>query len=342
MRVRVVTPSYPTRGEPYRGAPVWATLQHLSQYVNLEAFCTVPDYHFQHRPRTYVYSAPQTGLAAPNIVSHTIRYFAVPWFTRPINGRSIYRSLRASLGSERPDLLLTYWVYPEGYAAVLLGRDLGIPVVVGSRGSDLKLTPTTGVMGRKVRYTLEHASAVLCVSSDLGTVARRLGAPPERVQVVRNGVDGSVFRNRDPIIARQQSGIPQRTRLVLYVGRWDSLKGLAQLLEAIALLNREQPGQWILALAGAGFLGDSLKRQAETLEIAERILFLGTLPAQEIAQWMNASDLLCLPSESEGCPNVILEALACGCPVVATAVGGIPGLVGEDCAVLIPTNDPRS
>src|SRR5262249_52972299 len=109
MRVRVVTPSYPTRGEPYRGAPVWATLQHLSQYVNLEAFCTVPDYHFQHRPRPSFIPAPKPASARP--ISFRTRSPILRWpgLTRPITGDRISPRLRPPFETDGRALFLTNW-----------------------------------------------------------------------------------------------------------------------------------------------------------------------------------------------------------------------------------------
>jgi glycosyltransferase involved in cell wall biosynthesis len=342
MKISIVTPSYPTEAEPYRGAPIWSTLRGLAHYANLKAYCTMPDYPFLYQPRTYMYSPPSGQLENFGFDSLGIRYPAIPWLTRTLNGRLIYRRLRALVEADVPDLLLTYWVYPDGYATVLLGRELGIPVIVGSRGSDLRLLPAKAGMRQKVLITLANASAVLCVSTDLGNIAERLGASSEKIHVIRNGVDASVFRYCDQGEARGRLGFPMGKPLALYAGRLVPLKGLDKLVEAAAIMTWRTGTDWILALAGVGFLESSLRRQAHELGIERQLLFLGAIEPAQVAEWMNAADLLCLPSESEGCPNVVLESLSCGRPVVSTAVGGVPEILGKDCGVLTAADDPRT
>jgi glycosyltransferase involved in cell wall biosynthesis len=112
------------------------------------------------------------------------------------------------------------------------------------------------------------------------------------------------------------------------------LKGADKLVDAIVELNRNAGGNWYAALAGEGYLEQPLREQAAASGFGDHFRFLGPLKAPAIASWMNASDLFCLPSQSEGCPNVVIEALNCGCPVVATRVGGIPELVDPDCSML--------
>lgn len=337
LQIAVVTPSFPTQEEPYRGAPIWCTLQHLARHADLVACCAQPDYLFRHKPHTYVYSDPVLD-TPPDMEAQAVTYFAVPWLTRRLNGQLLYRSLRSVFRTRPPALLLPYRLYPEGYASALLGRELGIPFVVGSRGSDLKLLPPDGIIPQRVRTVLQLASAILCVSDDLGAAARRLGARAERVHVIHNGVDQAIFACRDQAEARRCLGLAPGARVVLYVGRLATGKGLPQLVEAVQILTRRSGEEWIAVLVGAGFLEETLRTQAGRDD--SKVLFTGALSPGQVADWMNAADVLCLPSESEGCPNVILEALSCGRPVVATAVGGIPELITEQSGILVPSHDP--
>jgi teichuronic acid biosynthesis glycosyltransferase TuaC len=100
------------------------------------------------------------------------------------------------------------------------------------------------------------------------------------------------------------------------------------------------PSSWTLAMAGEGALTRELHERAVAMGVASRMRLMGPLPCSEIALWMNAADMLCLPSVTEGCPNVVLEALSCGLPVMATAVGGTPELIDHDSGILIPDNEP--
>jgi teichuronic acid biosynthesis glycosyltransferase TuaC len=341
-KIAVVTPLYPTASEPYRAAAIWNTLRELSAHADLCAYCVQARYPGILRPRSFRHHPEPADGRAYGIDARTIPYFAVPGLTRTLNGATIYRALRRHVLAGSPDLILSYWIYPDGYAAVQLGRSMDIPVLVGSRGSDLRRMGRNPTLRRKIRYTLQHASAVLCVSGDLTRIARDLGAPPAATHTITNGVDSSVFEYRPRAEARLRLGLSPDTRLVLFVGWLSALKGVPQLVEAIALLNSSGSPEWKAILIGEGHLETALRQQAERLGIAGKILFLGGSKPAVIAEWQNACDLFCLPSESEGCPNVVLEALSCGRAVVATSVGGIPELVGPDCGVLIPDNRPRT
>jgi glycosyltransferase involved in cell wall biosynthesis len=243
---------------------------------------------------------------------------------------------------ERPDLILSYWIYPDSYAALRSGEALRIPVVVGSRGSDLKVREQSSTVREKIRYTVSHAAAVLTVSRDLADTAAALGAHGARIHSVINGVDRHVFQPLNRIKLRERLNVDAGVRQVLFVGRLVAMKGVAELIQAIATLNGAEPGRWRVAIVGEGSQDGELRRQAGSRDLLSSVLMLGTLSPKEIADWMNAADLFCLPSASEGCPNVIREALSCGCPVVATAVGGIPELLDETTGVLITDNTSSS
>jgi len=346
MKISIITPVFPTPAEAYRGAPIWNTLRELSGLADLYVYCTRPRYPFglgqpaSYRPRALRYSPEAIDTTTYNIPAHAIDYLAIPWLTRPFNGSTILRSLRRPIMRDRPDLILSYFVYPEGYAAVRLAKALGIPAVVGSRGSDLNKIRWNALVRRKVQFTLERASAILTVSKDLARVAQRLHARPEAIHTICNGVDARIFRLRDQLQARAELGLSPDHHLVVFVGWLSTSKGVAHLLEAISILNTARSQRWQVAFIGEGYLEAPLRRKARQLGMSGSSLFLGPLPSAQIATWMNACDICCLPSVSEGCPNVILEALSCGRPVVATSVGGVPELVDDSSGVLIPDNRP--
>lgn len=336
MKLAVVTPSFPTRSEPYRGAPTWATLRHLNRMAEVEVICTNPKYPVRLQHRDFFHDAPDLS-AFPELKARTVQFPAVPLLTRGLNGFTVERAIASHVKQLRPDVLLAYWLYPEGYAVTRLARALGIPSVIVSLGSDLKRLPNDPLVKRFTAAAVQGASAVIGVSRDLGTVAQGMGAARERVHTVFNGVRTEVFRLIEQGEARRLTGVSPGTKLILYVGRFVPLKGLPNLVEALRRLRASDPS-WELALIGNGSQEAELRAQAEAAGLTSRVRFLGPQPAERVAEWMNAADLLCLPSESEGQPNVIVEALSCGRPVVATSVGGIPEIVTPESGVLIPNN----
>jgi teichuronic acid biosynthesis glycosyltransferase TuaC len=237
------------------------------------------------------------------------------------------------------DVVLGSFVYPDGMAAVWMARMLGVPAVMYALGSDVNLLPEIPGVRTQLRWTLPRTSKVVAVSRDLGDKIVALGAAPDRVVVVPNGVDRQVFFPRDRAEARRELGLPAEAKVIVYVGRLEQAKGVEDLLAAFALLAPADPSVR-LVLVGSG--GLSARCQKEAAASSGRIIAAGGRPLAEVSRFLAAADLLTLPSWNEGTPNVVLEALASGRPVVASAVGGIPDLIdrpalGELCE---PRNPP--
>ncbi len=336
-RIAVVTSYFPTREQPYRGHSAYQTLRKLQQWAEIEVFVPFSVYPRWLTPRTFPYFRPDVTYCPPDIRTHYLEYPALPKVSRFINGYTCSRYVLPSLKTFAPDLVLNYYLYPEGYAAVSAGKVLKVPVILGAIGSDLCRIPDSVTL-RLTKRALSDASSVIAVSEDLRQRAIRLGAPAERAMTVPNGCDSSIFRLGDRVSTRRELGLDPHGEAVLYAGRLDAAKGLLELLAAFARIAPERPNLE-LVLLGEGLLRDELVSRARAEGLANRVRLPGACSSPGVARWMTASRIFCLPSYAEGCPNVIVEALACGRPVVATAVGGIPDLVGANCGVLIPPRD---
>jgi teichuronic acid biosynthesis glycosyltransferase TuaC len=332
-RIALVTPLFPTREQPYRGQPIHYTALSLQRWGQVRVFCPVSRYPNVLKPVRFLYVRPDVTYVPPAVETEYFEYPVLPRVSRPLNGYICAGRLTPRLRAWKPDLILSYWLYPEGFASVLAGRRLEVPVVVGSRGSDLRGIrdwPTEHF----TRTTLREAACVLTVSEDLRQCAILMGAPAERVTAVLNGCDRAVFHIADRAAARRELDVPAQAHLVLFVGRLDTGKGLEDLLAAAEGL-REQTNLLVVCV-GEGTRLEALKALAAAAGIGDRVWFVGVRSPQAVAAWLAAADVFCLPSHSEGCPNVVLEALACGRPVVATRVGGIPEVVNERCGILVP------
>ena len=165
-----------------------------------------------------------------------------------------------------------------------------------------------------------------------------MGIPPERALVQHNGVDGEKFGIRESSEARRQLGLPENRKIICYVGRLGHEKGLDILIEAMA---KRPFSETELHLVGGGELEESLRSRVQQLNLDGKVYFHGMRPHGEIPAWLTACDVFCLPSRREGCPNVVLEALASGRPVVASHVGGVPELISERNGVLVPSENPE-
>jgi len=165
-----------------------------------------------------------------------------------------------------------------------------------------------------------------------------MGAKPETSRSVVNGCDLSIFHVRDRAEARRQLSLDADAEIVLYIGRMDLRKGLRELVEASAKLHSAHPNLHVY-MVGEGPDRPQITQAIESAGATGYIHTLPPCPPDDVAVWMAASDLVTLPSYMEGCPNVVLEALACGRPVVATRVGGIPEIMSDACGRLVPPRD---
>ncbi|HXU06924.1 MAG TPA: glycosyltransferase family 4 protein [Polyangia bacterium] len=251
-------------------------------------------------------------------------------------GAALYPAIRQRRG--RFDVLLGTWAYPDGVAAVALGRALGVPTVVKLHGSDMDVLSKRPALRQQLAWALPKAARVVAVSRALADQAAELGVSRERIDIVTNGVDGELFRPRDRAAARAELGRAGDTRKwILFVGRVEGDKGALELAPAFMKVAAANPDA-ALVLVGNGKARAAVEEMLRPL--GDRVVFAGARPFAEIPVWMGACDLLTLPSHHEGTPNVLLEALAAGRRVVATRVGGIPDVIHRpELGVLVPARD---
>ncbi|MGQ0552051.1 MAG: glycosyltransferase [Planctomycetota bacterium] len=249
------------------------------------------------------------------------------------------RALRASALALDAQILDAHYAWPDGVAAFRLRPELEaalgrrLPLVITARGTDLNLAPGLPGVRAQLAAALRGADQVVCVAEALRQVALELGVPPERVTTLRNGVDLQRFAPGDRAAARAACGLPAAGTLLLCVGHLDPRKGQQLLLPALAEAGRAGIGEALpaatqLLLVGSGEGEAGLRALAGQLGLAERVRFVGAVPPARLPDYYRAADLLVLPSLREGWPNVLLEALACGTPVLATRVWGTPEVLG--------------
>jgi glycosyltransferase involved in cell wall biosynthesis len=226
------------------------------------------------------------------------------------------------------DLIDAHYFYPDGVAAAMLGRRLGVPVVITARGSDVNLIAQYRFPRHMIRWAARQAAAVVAVSQALKDRLAALGVERERVHVLRNGVDLDLFHPEGR--GRQRSELGFGGPTLLSVGNLLAFKGHGIVIEALSRL----PG-CELVIAGDGPDRAAFEALARRHGVSARVRFVGSLSQQELRRYFCAADALVLASSREGWPNVLLEAMACGTPVVATAVGGVCEIVTSPDAGLV-------
>ena len=339
MKIAVVTSYFPTREQPQRGHSAYQTLRAMCG-VDIEVFCPLTIYPSWCEPRNFPYGRTDLTYSPPDMRACYVEYPGLPIVSRPFNGFTAARRLLPHVQRFNPDLILNYSVYPEGYAAVSLGRHLGVPVVLGAIGSDINRIPDP-ISGWLTRKTLRSAARVVTVSRHLSRQAIRLGAHQDRTRVVWNGCDSSIFRLSDRESARAKLGIDLDAALIVFTGWISPSKGLADLLDAVIQLAPTHRTLRLVCL-GSGSYRDELERKAQSAGVEQQVRFPGPSSPSEVARWLAAASVFCLPSHAEGLPNAVIEALACGRPVVATRVGGIPELIDAGSGLLVPPRNSEA
>ena len=276
---------------------------------------------------------------------HHVPFLYTPKVLRRWYGRfywsSIAGKIRSLIRTHRPELIIGYWAHPDGEGAVRIGRLTGAPSCVIIGGSDVLLMTREESRRRQVEQVLRATDAVLTVNDDLKNCVERLGVRGDKVHVWRQGIDTTRFRSGDRRLARQQLGMPAQGRVIVWVGRMVSVKGLDVLLDALVLLESRSIDPH-LYLVGDGPLRRDLVARAVALGVSARVTFAGPKLHDELPDWYRAADLTVLPSRSEGLPNVLRESLACGTPFVASNVGGINEIADSRFGLLVPPEDPEA
>lgn len=296
----------------------------------------------RHSPRE---DAPDEIEEVDGLLVHHPRVLYLPLSRGPANGWlyawSLRRPLQRLIRARRPHFLWTSFAFPDGVGVGRIARGAGLPHVVSVVGSDLNANLNRPGRLRSISRALRHARLVLPKSQALGRSLVGLGIPPNRLLQTYNGVDRIRFRPRPRGETCASLDVSAQPKRILFVGALVPVKNVSVLIGAFdRLLQTTDSRRPELVILGDGYLRSPLEREVAARGLGAHVRFEGERSHDDVARWMAASDLLCLPSRAEGVPNVILEAFASGRPVVASAVGGIPEIhPGESGGGLVPASD---
>lgn len=297
-RVVAPVPWFPLSGERYGEYGKFAATPRVEKRNGVEV----------HHPRYFL--PPKIGM---NVAPYTLALGALPTIKRIIRDGFDF------------DLIDAHYYYPDGVAAGLLARWLDKPFVVTARGTDLNLIPEYAYPRRLIVRTAERAAGSIGVCAALMTSLAALGAAQEKLHVMRNGVDLDRFKPVERNAARERVGVPGGKKMLLSVGYLIERKGHDIAVKALAKL----PEDVVLVIAGSGPDRDSLERLAKTLGVHNRVTFARQVANEDLKWWYSAADALVLCSSREGWANVLLEAMACGTPAIATDIWGTPEVISS-------------
>jgi glycosyltransferase involved in cell wall biosynthesis len=264
------------------------------------------------------------------------RFFSVPGTFKFLDGvfyflsvMPLVRRLRREFKFELVD---AHFVYPDGVAGCMVGRWFRCPVTITLRGTIGKLSKFM-LRRKQIQWALGAATRVFSVSCSLQNIAVTLGCDLRKIRVIPNGVDSTVFKPMDKAVARHRLGLPLDRRIIISVGALCERKGHHRIIEVLPSLISAYPNLLLVVVGGPGPEGDmgpELTGLIKQLDLESHVRVVGPRPHVEIATWLAAANIFCLATSNEGMANVIVEALACGIPVVTTRVGGNAELVQDE------------
>ncbi|MBS0477591.1 MAG: glycosyltransferase [Proteobacteria bacterium] len=332
MRVLSLSTLYPNTLTPNFGVFVERQMQAVAKRGDVDLVMVnplgIPPFPLSLHPRyRALASLPQAERRGGVEVLHP-RFRLIPSIGARRNARAEARAvlpLARALHAEAPfDIVDAQFFYPDGPAAVTIGKALGLPVSIKARGADIHHWGTAPATREQILAAALTADGLLAVSQGLVEDMVALGMPRERIAVHRTGLNADLFRPYDRRMCRDRLDLPRDAQVLATVGALIPRKGQRFAIEALDHL----PGA-ILLLAGAGADDNALRSLAERLGVAERVRFLGAVPHDELPVVLNAADVFVLPTASEGLANAWVEALACGTPVVTTPIPGAQELLTD-------------
>ena len=270
-----------------------------------------------------------------------VRVRGAAYLAAPLALAAGWRAARAVATRHRATVMHGHWVIPGGVTAAMAAPAL--PLVISLHGSDVYLAETLAPARFAARQAFRRAGFVTACSDDLAERAVALGADRARLETVPYGVDVERFRPDAAVRAarRHELSVGDRVPLLVAAGRLVRKKGFEYLIDALPHV----PGA-VLAIAGDGTLDHELRERARARGVVERVRFLGNQPQDRVGEYLAAADVVCVPSvrddsgNVDGLPNVVLEALASGSPLVTTAAGGIGAVVENGrTALVVPERD---
>lgn len=277
------------------------------------------------------------------------RFFSVPGLFKSLDGFFLALSsvwlLHRLKQKYHFDIIDAHFAYPDGYAASLLGHWLGLSFTITLRGTEVRLIRQPA-MKQRMLQAMSQAARVYSVSTSLKQLAVDAGINPDKVMVVGNGVDTARFSPISKLEARAQLGIPANARVLITVGALCERKGFHRVLAVLPEIRQELQDCHYLIVGGATAEGDWeawLKQQTVDLGLQDVVHFLGSLSPDQLKLPLSAADVFVLSSRNEGWANVILEAMACGLPVIATDVGGNAEVISnEKLGSIVPFDDAEA
>lgn len=341
-----ISSQFPNVASPTNGVFSLQLVRQMSAMASISVISPVPTLgrlSFINSLKNYKTADVPAKTSIDGITVYHPAYMAMPKLGY-LHASAMYKTLLplvASLHKARKiDAVNCHWIFPDGVAVQKICAELNIPVMLTALGTDINYYTRFFMRRKAISRALAGAGKVSVLNSDMFDKCLKLGVKPEKLVVIPNGIDLEKFKIIDKARCRTRLKMPLDGKAVLFIGSLVPVKGVESLINAFAILLRNQKQTPVkLYLIGQGHLESRLKAMASSLKIEGDVRFVGPVAHESLSEWLNAADCLCLPSVNEGHPNVMMEALATGTPVVGSAVGSIPDFINRATGFLTAPSD---
>ena len=342
MKVLTYTSLFPNPAQPDLGVFIYQRMAHFDALEKNEVVVVAP---IPYAPWWFARTRWKkwTGIPAVetqgNLTVYHPAYAMLPRVSLPLQALLMFLGTFPLVWrlhqKHRFDIIDAHFVYPDGLTGILLGKMLHLPEAVSARGTDINMYPSFRLIRPQIRWTLKNATGLIAVCKPLRDEMLSLAGAQCDVAVIGNGVDPTRFFPADRNEARKQLALPLDSRIAVAVGSLIERKGYQFLIPAIAQIRKQFPDIHLYVL-GEGDYRSNLERMIRDLGVADCVHLHGNCPNTQLRSWYSAADISCLVSSREGWPNVLLESMACGTPVVATGVWGTPEVItSPDLGVIV-------
>ena len=349
-RLVVFSTLFPNPGQPNAGVFIRERMFRVGKHVPIIVVAPVAWFPGQSIIRYFKpHFRPDTPFkeVQEGVTVYHPRFFSIPFFFKCLDGYflalSSFKIMKKLKKEFNYNIIDSHFAYPDGFAATRLGKWLSVPVTITLRGTEV---PHSKSISKRplLLMALKSAKKVFSVSTSLKNHVVKLGAQEEKITVVGNGVDIEKFYPVNGNELRNKLGIKETDKILITIGALVERKGFHRIIEIMPDLMRTSPELHYLVVGGAGVEGDwseKLKSQVYDFQLQNNVHFLGAMLPAELKKVLSAADIFVLSTRNEGWANVILEAMACGLPVIATDVGGNSEVISnQDIGKVIPFDEP--
>lgn len=336
MKILAFAYLFPDIKQPSRGIFVYNRLNAINKYCEVKIVSPRPFFPFMNYFKQFKnFSKNPYNEYYKGLEIYRPKFFIIPKYLKWFDCISYFFSTIKVVFKIRSkfdfDLIDVHWTYPDIVAGYIFSKILNKKLVLTIRGKEALFYGEKSLRRLVLNFFLKKGDTVIALSSELKKLLVAIGLQEKRIQVIRNGVDINKFHYLSKDSCREKLGLPTSKKVIVSVGSLTEGKGFQDIIQIMPqLVKKFDVELYILGDVGpAGNYKNEIKGLISKLSLSN-IFLMGNRPNEELLYWYNAADIFCFASYSEGSPNVINEALACGTPVVSTAVGAIPDVVTED------------